>query len=220
MGGGNGKAENLKDCLGKGSFLGMALICSSLLALSIQRNSQAALAGLPFFPAVLAGYLGLGVLLCWIHTRPAKRREASRGMGMIYWYGILFALIAFGAQLVPQAWRGPALANLALLALLWGADYVYLWKVARELNSGIVGKPFTLVEDLDQKPRDTEAFLEQIARYCAKNRIHLEIITREKPILVRMDGILYRASLRFYYSRYGTPVYTMEFTTETEGGDE
>lgn len=209
-------SERRKECLEKGSFLGMALICSSVLALSIQRAPETALRVLPYFPAALIGYLGVGILFWWIHTRPAKRREGTRGMGLMYWYGNLFVLVLVLAQFIPESFRGMLLANLLLLTVLWSAEYVYLWRIAKELNGGIVGRPFTLMEDLDEKPENTEAFLEQITKYCVKNKIRLEIVTREKPVLVRMDGILYRAEVQFYYSRYGTPVYTMEFVTETE----
>lgn len=210
------KTERGKEVLERGSFLGLALLSSSILVLSFQRQPEVVNQMLPWFPVILLGYLAVGMALYWFHGRPVRRHEGLRGMGFFYWIIIGVLPVSILAKWVPEALRIALLTNLLLALGLWAVDYIHLWRVAKELNHGVVGKPFTLVEDLDEKPKGTEEFLMQIARYCEKNHISLEFVTRQKPALVRMDGVLYRVELRFYYTRYGMPVYTLEFTTESE----
>lgn len=210
------KNEMGKEILWKGSFLGLALLCSSIFALSIQGQPKTVGKLMEWYPVVVLVHLAAGVILYWIHQWPVKRHEFQRGMAIVYWSMLILMLLEIFAEQIPAAARGILLADFALLAVLWIGEYVQMWRIARELNQGMGSRTVTLVEDLAEKPKDTEDFCQQIAAYCGKNNMQLEFVTREKPILVRLDGILYLAELHFYYSAYGTPVYTMEFTTREE----
>lgn len=210
------KNEMHKEILWKGSFLGLALLCSSTFALSIQGQPKTAEKLMEWYPVIVLAHLAVGVILYWIHQWPVKRHEFQRGMAIVYWSMLILMLLEIFAERIPAAARGILLADCALLAILWIGEYIQVWRIARELNHGMGGRTVTLVEDLGEKPKDTEEFCRQIAAYCEKSNIQLEFVTREKPILVRLDGILYLAELRFYYSAYGTAVYTMEFTSQKE----
>lgn len=208
--------DNLKECGLKGSFLGLVLMVSSLLVVSLTGDTAGMTMMLPYIPVILAGYLMLGIL-CWLfHGRTPKEHSWLSGAAVHYLLLLFVILVSVIASFLTETVRYVILVNALVLTVLWILEYVSLKKIADELNQGMPAGKSALVVDLNEKPAAMEDYFHEIEKYCAANKWELEYIKKEKPALVRINGKSYRVKMGVYYTPIGTPVYTMTFSG-TEG---
>lgn len=204
--------DNLKECGLKGSFLGLVLMMSSLLVVSLTGDAAGMTMMLPYIPAVMAGYLLLGIL-CWLlHGRTPKEHSWLSGAGVYYWMFLILIVVTVIASFLTETVRYVILVNILVLAALWIMEYVSLKKIADELNQGMPAGRSAVVVDLNEKPATLEAYFNEIEKYCAANKWELEYVKKEKPAQIRINGKSYRVKMGLYYTAIGTPVYTMTFS--------
>ena len=192
--------EGLTEILKKGSLLGMMMFISSLVTLRL-----AAPEGLEtfwsLFLVILLSYLAAGCLLQLIRGFTPQLDSAwFRGAAAVSWCYLLLFFLTF---LV----RAMLLTSAAVLLLLKEAEYRYLKKVAKDLNSSAAGR--TLIIDLDEKPRSPEAFFDLLETYCRKSSVTLEYVKKDIPATVKLEGRLHTVALTESYM-YGGPVWSME----------
>ena len=73
-----------------------------------------------------------------------------------------------------------------------------------------VNKHKTLVIDLDEKPKSKEEFFKIIEDKCIEKGDTLEYIERDIPAIVRINEVLYKVELGYYYGLIGNAVYTLK----------
>ncbi|WP_070042803.1 DUF4318 domain-containing protein [Robinsoniella peoriensis] len=208
--------DNLKECGLKGSFLGLVLMMSSLLVVSLTGDAAGMTMVLPYIPAIMAVYLLLGIL-CWLlHGRSPKEHSWLLGAAVYYWMFLIMIIVMTIAAFLTQTVRYVILVNIAVLFVLWLMEYVSLKKIADELNQGMPQGRSALVVDLDEKPATMEAYFHEIEKYCEANHWNLEYIKKEKPALIRINGKKYAVKMGLYYTPIGTIVYTMTFSSAGE----
>ena len=199
--------EGLTEILKKGSLLGMIMFISSLVTLSL-----AATEGLETFWSlrlvILLCYLAAGCLLQLIRGFTPQLDSAwFRGAAAVSWCYLLLFFLSFLTWRLPSFVRAMLLTSAAVLLLLMEAEYRYLKKVAKDLNSSAAGR--TLIIDLDEKPRSPEAFFDLLETYCRKSSVTLEYVKKDIPATVKLEGRLHTVALTESYM-YGGPVWSME----------
>ena len=195
--------EGLTEILKNGSLLGMMMFISSLVTLRL-----AAPEGLETFWSlllvILLSYLAAGCLLQLIQGFTPQLDSAwFRGAAAVSWCYLLLFFLSFLTWFV----RAMLLTSAAVLLLLKEAEYRYLKKVAKDLNSSAAGR--TLIIDLDEKPRSPEAFFDLLETYCRKSSVTLEYVKKDIPATVKLEGRLHTVTLTESYM-YGGPVWSME----------
>lgn len=202
-----------------GLSLGLALMVSTFFAVYSFGDDTISARWMTLLPLLLAAYALAGVLLMAWHRRPPRRRPATPYLsGLNAWYGwvvpafvwlLLFRLTGFDVL------ERSLLFNLILLAALWTIEYSMARRMARALNGALgtrspTATPVSLIVDLDDCPKGTEAFCIEIERYCIKNHIDYQFIERDKPAIVLMNGIKHRVELGVYYGY--VPGWFLKFT--------
>ena len=166
--------EGLTEILKNGSLLGMMMFISSLVTLRL-----AAPEGLETFWSlllvILLSYLAAGCLLQLIQGFTPQLDSAwFRGAAAVSWCYLLLFFLSFLTWRLPSFVRAMLLTSAAVLLLLKEAEYRYLKKMAKDLNSSAAGR--TLIIDLDEKPRSPEAFFDLLETYCRKSSVTLEYV--------------------------------------------
>lgn len=49
---------------------------------------------------------------------------------------------------------------------------------------------------LGERPIGTEAFIDEIEKYCVKEKLKFEFIEKNKPVIIVIDDITYKCELR------------------------
>ncbi len=138
----------------------------------------------PYLSGLNAWYIWvLPAFLWWLlfwHRRLPRRRPATPYLsGLNAWYiwvlpaflwWLLFDLTSFDVL------ERCLLFNLILLAALWTIEYSMARRMTKALNGALGTRsptvmPTSLIVDLDDCPKGTEAFCIEIERYCIKNHI-------------------------------------------------
>lgn len=208
--------DNLKECGLKGSFLGLVLMMSSLLVVSLTGDAAGLTMVLPYIPAVMAGYLLLGICCCLLYGRTPKEHSWLTGTAVYYWLFLIIMLVIVTASFLTETVRYVILVNALVLVVLWVMEYVSLMKIADELNQVMPAGRSSLMVDLNEKPATMEAYFNEIEKYCTDNKWEMEYIKKEMPALIRVNGKSYRVKMGVYYTAIGTPVYTMTFSRMDE----
>lgn len=198
----------IKENIAPGCVMGMILFISSVLVLSTSIPLSEIQSFVSFLPAALILYLILGIILTAFHHR-TRRKKTDNSMLFFSISGLsLLSFIFFMALLiilrtVSYPIRLTVTVNILTIAAIWSYEYQKTVKIAREMNgiTGHIGNPASrsLVEPLDEYPENTEQFLAAITEYCRKNHLELEIITAEKPAIVKLNGIYHLVSLTYLY---------------------
>ena len=191
-----------------GISLGLALMVSALFAVYSFEDSTISVRWMNLLPCMTVLYMLAGVLLMAWHRRPPRRRPATpylSGLNARYiwvlpaflWW-LLFRLTGFDVL------ERCLLFNLILLAVLWTIEYSMARRMAKALNGALGTRsptvmPTSLIVDLDDCPKGTEAFCIEIERYCIKNHIDYQFIERDKPAIILMNGVKHRVELGVYY---------------------
>lgn len=206
--------EDLKEITMKGLLLGLILFVSTLIDLLINKDMQHLNIVGTFLIPVILGYCLLGILIRWMVYGSTIKKEGFHlfsGVAIVYWLMMFCAIFTAGAYFIPQVIRYIIVVNTATLLLVWFLNCVYLKNIAKELNSDMKYSRRVLVEDLPEKPKTEDMFIEEIKNYCYKNHLPLEIQEYGIPARIRMNNVLYLVKLGEYYSIVGTLTYTLEF---------
>lgn len=199
--------EGLAEIIRRGSLLGMMMFIASLVTLRL-----AAPKGLETFWSLLLviifAYLAAGCLLQLIRGFMSQLDSSwFRGAAAVSWCYILLFFLSFLTWQLPALVRVMLLTSAVVLLLLREAEYRYLKKVAKDLNSSAAGR--TLIIDLDEKPRSLEEFFDLLETYCRKSSVTLEYVKKDIPATVKLEGRLHTVTLTESYM-YGGPVWSME----------
>ncbi|OOM78216.1 DUF4318 domain-containing protein [Clostridium sp. BL-8] len=206
--------EDRVEIISKGLFLAVILFLSTVINLLIQRDIQNLKAIGTFLIPIILGYCLIGIFIRWLVYRNTLIKDGYHifsGAAAIYWIFIFTAIIMFCAALIPKFIRDIITVNIGILLLVWFLNYLYLKRIATELNSGIKYHLRVLIEDLPEKPQSEGRFIGEIENYCKRNNLSLEILEYGIPSKIKMNNTLYVVKLGQYYDIMGGIVYTLEF---------
>ncbi len=204
-----------KEIAAHGAVLGMILFITTTVALATSFTLQEIEPFVSYLPGVLVFYLVFGILLTAFHSRPRHRKKRAgwvlAGISGIMVFFLLMWFIVFAVvRTVPYLIRATVVINLLVIAVVWVIEYLCMANASKEMNANTKSMGRSLIEMLDEYPKGEDAFIEAIAKYCGKNHIELEVITAEKPAVVKMDGVYHKVSVTSWYS-YTGPVYGLKF---------
>lgn len=209
------RKERIAALLKSGCFLGLVLLSSALLAFSLEKNTRMIISLLPWFPAILAGYLAVGILVMWLYTKPkratTKIGQYVRGITFVNIGWLILWLVPLIAMFVlPEALRVALGVNIIVLFVLWALDFSSLVRTAKELNGHKWQRKRVLLADLDHCPKDREEFFAEIEKYCIKNHLSLEYVEKNNPAIIKLDGMAHMVKVEYSNSRVG-PMYSLKF---------
>lgn len=206
--------EDSTEIILKGFFLALILFLSTLINLLIQKDIQHLKAIDTFLIPIILGYCLIGIFIRWLVYRSTLLKDKSHifsGAAAIYWIFIFTTIIMFCAALIPKLIRDIITVNVMILLLIWFLNYIYLKKIAKELNSGLKHYSRVLIEDLPEKPQTEGRFIGEIENYCNRNNLSLEILEYGIPSKIKMNNAVYIVKPGQYYNVMGGAVYTLEF---------
>ncbi|EHI98205.1 hypothetical protein CDLVIII_1513 [Clostridium sp. DL-VIII] len=206
--------EDRVEIISKGLFLAVILFLSTVINLLIQRDIQHLKSIGTFLIPIILCYCLIGIFIRWIVYRNTLIKDGYHifsGAAAIYWIFIFTAIIMFCAFLIPKFIRDIITVNVIILLLIWFLNYIYLKRIATELNSGIKHHSRVLIEDLPEKPQSEGRFIGEIENYCKRNNLSLDIIEYGIPSKIKMNNTMYVVKLGQYYDVMGGMVYTLEF---------
>lgn len=202
----------MKENLIKGVNIGLFLLVSSILTLRIINDLEGTVNLFNYFIPVVLVYIVIGVLLQLIRQLPGKSSNGSIGIAIYYWLWMILIIVPIIGIFIDDYIRYIILVNAIIIIGLWIGDYIHLTRIAKELNGTRVNKNKTLVIDLDEKPKSKEEFFRIIENKCIENGDTLEYIERDIPAIVKINGVLYKIEIGYYYSLIGNAVYTLRVT--------
>lgn len=202
----------MRENILKGIYIGFTLLISSILTLRLTNDIESMVKVFNYFIPILIGYMLIGVIIKWIRNLPYKSSEGSMGAGVYYWVFLIVLVISVIGVFIPDYIRYIVLVNIVVLITLWIWDYISLSNVAKELNGGRSHKYNTLLIDLKEKPKTKEAFFKVLEEYCINNRISLEYIEKDLPAITRMNGVLNKVEIGYYFDISGITIYTLKIT--------
>lgn len=205
----------LKENAAHGAVLGMILFITTTVSLASSFTLQEIEPFVSYLPGVLVFYLIFGILLTAFHNRPRHGKKKAgwvlAGISGIMVFFLLMWFIVFAVvRTVPYLIRATVVINLLVIAVVWGIEYLCMANASKEMNANTKCMGRSLIEVLDEYPKGEDAFIEAITKYCGKNHIELEVITAEKPAVVKMDGVYHKVSVTSWYG-YTGPVYGLKF---------
>ena len=68
------------------------------------------------------------------------------------------------------------------------------------LFNKIMKKTFTV--NLDARPDNTKWFIDEIERYCIKDKLNYRFVSKDNPALIAIDDVIYKCTLE-YFGRSG-----------------
>lgn len=203
----------MKENIVKGTSIGFTLLISSILSLRFTNDIENTLKVFQYFIPILISYILIGIALQYLHNLPPRRNTSSiKGIESVYWIFIIFTVVSVLAGFIPAYIRCIVLVNIIVIFILWLIDYISLSKVAKELNGVTSFKNRTLVIDLKSKPKTKEEFYKILERHCSASNISLEYIEKDLPAIVKMNGVLNKAEISYYYDLTGMLVYALKIT--------
>ncbi len=134
------------------------------------------------------------------------------GVSIYYWVWMIVIIVPIIGMFIDDYIRYIILINGIVILGIWIVDYIHISKIAKELNGGRVNKHKTLVMDLDEKPKSKEEFFRLIEEKCIVNGDILEYIERDIPAIVKINKILYKIEIGYYYGIVGNIVYTLKIS--------
>lgn len=202
----------MRENILKGINIGFVLLISSILTLRLTNNIDGMIRVFNYFIPILIGYGILGFLIQWIRNLPHKSSEGSMGVGIYYWIFIIVIAVSIIGNFIPDYIRYIVLVNIVVLVALWIFDYISLGRVARELNGNKSHKHNTLLIDLKEKPKTKEEFFKLLEQYCISNKILLEYVEKDLPAIIKMNNVLNKAEIGYYFDVSGATIYTLKIT--------
>lgn len=202
----------MRETITKGIYIGLILIVSSILTLRFTNDIESTIKVFNYFIPILIGYILIGLVLQWIRTLPHKESEGSIGVGSYYWIFLIMTGVSILGGFVPDYLRYIVLVNILVIVGLWFIDYYSLKLVAKELNGSSSYKYNTIMVDLAAKPKNKEEFFIELEKYCGENKILLEYIEKDLPAIVKLDGVLNRVQIGYYYALTGEAIYVLKIS--------
>lgn len=216
-------SQETRENVIQGCFTGLILFASFIVTVNLEIDAKDFLPLYPRLTLILAGYLVMGILIIFIHRRPRHRSQKKdevlsglfMGVAFIALLNVFMAPAIFASTFIPDIFRLPMIANILVLFLLWLAEYRTTARASKEMNESLSHFGRSFLEDLPECPKTVDDFLAAIAKYCSRNHIELEIITAERPAIVKMDGVYHKVSLVRWYT-YGGLTYSLKFEELTK----
>ncbi len=202
----------MKENLIKGVNVGLLLLVSSILTLRFTNDLNGAVKVFNYFIPVALVYIVIGILFQFIRQLPGRNSKRSSGIAIYYWVWMIVIIVPIIGVFIDDYIRYIILVNTIIIVGLWIGDYMHLSRIAKELNGMRVNKHKTLVIDLDEKPKSKEEFFKIIEDKCIAKGDILEYIERDIPAIVRINEVLYKVELGYYYGLIGNAVYTLKIT--------
>ena len=202
----------MKENLIKGVNVGLLLLVSSILTLRFTNDLEGAVKVFNYFIPVVLVYIIIGILFQFIRQLPGKNSKGSAGISIYYWIWMIVIIVPIIGTFIDDYIRYIILVNTIIIVGLRIGDYIHLSRIAKELNGIRVNKHKTLVIDLDEKPKSKEEFFKIIEDKCIAKGDTLEYIERDTPAIVRINEVLYKVEIGYYYGLIGNAVYTLKIT--------
>ncbi len=133
------------------------------------------------------------------------------GAAIVWWSFLIYFIVSTISQFLVDYVRNIVIMHLAIVLFAVLGNYLYMRYVSKELNEGEWKKKLVLLEDLEQKPRNEDEFMECIISYCKKNALDLEVFQYGIPAKVKMGDELYEVKLVEYCSLSNGIVSALEF---------
>lgn len=193
--------------------LGIGLFFSSVFVLMLTHDMvHLELFAEKMFP-IMGIYIGVIVVLRVLSSIKIFRRIGFifSGASMIYWIGLFTVLLGFIGLYFEDYIRYILTMNVLVLICVMVGKFFYMKSIADELNQGKWNKGFLLVEDIENKPKSEDEFMEWIESYCRKNALDLEVLQYGIPAEIKMDGLMYRVQITEYSSVASGVVPAIEF---------
>lgn len=211
------RIEHYKDNILSGIFVGMILLISSLCSIRIIEDVALWEQTMRYIIPGILGYLVIGVVVMLIHrrerkvkTKPKNHYHNASGLYIMMIYVFFFE---FSVMILPRTVGIILWVNIFVLFLLWLGEFYYLKRMAKKLNMVVGLVEETLIIELPDKPGGTDASFAFFETYCKKNNMQLEIMEKEIPGRVRLDGIEYSININMDYTMFGTCSYAIVLTT-------
>ena len=212
------KAEKWKNNLRGGCVLGIILFLSVLLVASGVREEWVWTIIRHYFVLIFLGYLAVGFLLTIFHSR--KRKASSHnfiGAGGFYWIMIfIFAFMILNniaATVIPRSLYWIVWANIAVVIILWAAEYYYLKKMSQKLNNAKSLVRESSVITLPGKIESEDELYQFLTKYYGESGACVEVMEKEIPGIIKINGQEFSVSIQTAYSFFGTPDYYVILTT-------
>lgn len=202
----------MKESLIKGVNVGLFLLLSSILTLRVTNDLEGAVKLFNYFIPVVLVYIVIGTLFQFIRQLPGKSSNGSIGIAIYYWLWLILIIVPIMGIFIDDYIRYIILVNAIIIIGIWIGDYIHLTKIAKELNGTRVNNHKTLVIDLDEKPKSKEEFFRIIEDKCIANGDTLEYIERDIPAIVKINEVVYKVEIGYYYGLIGNAVYTLRIT--------
>lgn len=202
----------MKENIIKGANIGFLLLISSILTLRFTNDFENTMKVFTYFVPVLIGYIIIGIIFQCIRNLPSTSSSASMGIGIYYWVSMVMIIIPTLGMFIEGYIRYIILVNLLVVFVLWAIDYLHLSKVAKELNGGKAVKHKTIIIDLKSKPKTKQEFFRILEDNCISNGESIEYVERDIPAIIKINEVLYKAEIGYYYSVAGEAIYTLKIT--------
>lgn len=202
----------MKENIIKGANIGFLLLISSILTLRFTNDFENTMKVFTYFVPVLIGYIIIGIIFQCIRNLPSTSSSASMGIGIYYWISMVMIIIPTLGMFIEGYIRYIILVNVLVVFVLWAIDYLHLSKVAKELNGGKAVKHKTIIIDLKSKPKTKQEFFRILEDNCISNGESIEYVERDIPAIIKINEVLYKAEIGYYYSVAGEAIYTLKIT--------
>lgn len=203
----------IKENITTGINIGFALLISSILTLRFNNDIENTVKIFKYFIPILIGYILIGIALQWLRNLPPKEKNGGTGgVGALYWLFIIMTIITFLANFTPSYIRYIVLVNIIVVIILWAIDYRELSRLSEELNGVASHSNKTLIIDLEHKPKTKEEFFDLLEQHYRLSKITLEYIEKDIPAIVKLNGVLNKVEIGYYYGYTGIIVYTLKIT--------
>lgn len=203
----------MKENITNGINMGFILLISSILTLRLTDDVENTLKVFEYFIPILIGYVLIGIVIQWLSNLPPKEKNgATEGISLFYWLFMIFIILMVSANFIQAYIRYILLANILVLIVLWFIDYRLLSQVSKELNGVASYSNRTVIIDLENKPKTIEDFFDILEKHCRLNKISLEYVEKDLPSIVKMNGVLNKVELGYYYGFGGILINTLKIT--------
>lgn len=211
---------SIKEHLWEGVFQGMIFLTVTLITAAISNEGELWGQCQSFILPIACISIVAGILINSLHRRGRRRKDfVNYGASGIYKIENIYVVLLFAISLVsiyvPKGLFNILMANLGVLILIWLGEYIYLKKIAKKLNGTRAFLKESTMVVLEEKPKNADDFFNSFVKFCGENNVDYEIVEKDIPGLVKINGMEYRLKLVEDYSMFGILDYYMVITTET-----
>lgn len=211
------KEECIEELL-KSVKIGLVLFFSAVISLMLNHD----MVHLELFSEkiflIVGIYIGVVIIIRLMLSSKIIRKISFlfSGAAIVWWSFLIYFIVSTISQFLVDYVRNIVIMHLAIALCAVLGNYLYMRYVSKELNEGEWKKKLVLLEDLEQKPRNEDEFMECIISYCKKNALDLEVFQYGIPAKVKMGDELYEVKLVEYCSLSNGIVSALEFRLTEE----